>query len=77
MINYYLRPDQTQVKIDSDAKTITNIVNKSDQKIIGHFIGDAYYTRVSTDAVSLGWSTSNETDYNTAKISVLTYLNSI
>ena len=77
MINYYLRPDQTQVKIDNNAKTITNIVNKSDQKIIGHFIGETYYTRVSTDAVSLGWSTSNETNYNTAKTSVLNYLNNI
>ena len=33
MITYYLRPDGTQVKIDSDNQTVSNIVNKNDQKI--------------------------------------------
>ena len=74
MINYYLRPDGTQVKVDGDNQTISNVVNKEDQKIIGHFTGTDYYNRVSTDAVNLNWPLSNETDFNTAKTFVLDYL---
>jgi len=75
MINYYLRPDGTQVKIDSEVKTVTNVVNKDDQKIIGHFVGESYFNRISTDAVNLNWPESNETDFNTSKSIVLAYLN--
>jgi len=74
MITYYLRPDGTQVKIDSDNQTVSNIVNKNDQKIIGHFIGVDYYNRISTDAVNLNWPTSSVTDFDSAKIEVLNYL---
>ena len=74
MINYYLRPDQTQVKIDSDLKTVTNIVNKANQKIIGHFTEESYYIRIAADATT--WSESNEVAYNDAKTVVLTYLSS-
>lgn len=74
MINYYLRPDGTQVKVDGDNQTITNVVNKTDQKILGHFTSTDYYNRVSEDAINLNWPISNETDFNTAKVFVLDYL---
>lgn len=75
MITYRLRPDATQVRLDSDAKTITNVVNKGDQKILGHMINPNYYNMVSADAVN--WPESTEADYNAAKTEVLTYLSNI
>jgi len=75
MITYRLRPDSTQVKLDSELKTITNVVNKDDQKILGHMIGEEYYNRVATDAVN--WPESTEEDFNTSKTTVLTYLSNI
>lgn len=77
MINYYLRPDGTQVKVDSDNKTITNIVNKDNQKIIGHFTGTDYYNRVSTDAVNLNWPLSDQSAYEASRDIVLQYLSSL
>lgn len=75
MITYRLRPDATQVKLDSDIKAITNVVNKDDQKILGHMINEEYYDRVAADAVN--WPESTEADYNTSKTEVLTYLSNI
>lgn len=75
MITYRLRPDATQVKLDSELKTVTNVVNKVDQKILGHMINEEYYNRVAADAES--WPESTEVDYNTSKIEVLTYLSNI
>ena len=75
MITYSLRPDGTQVKLDSEVKTITNVVNKGDQKILGHMINPNYYNMVSADAVN--WPESNETDFNASKTEVLTYLSNI
>jgi hypothetical protein len=75
MITYRLRPDGTQVKLDSDAKTITNVVNKSDQKILGYMTNPNYYNMVSIDAEN--WPELSEADYNAAKTEVLTYLSNI
>jgi hypothetical protein len=75
MITYRLRPDGTQVKLDSEAKIIINVVNKDDQKIIGHMINPNYYNMVSADAVN--WPELAEADYNASKIEVLTYLSNI
>lgn len=75
MITYRLRPDATQVKLDSELKTVTNVVNKTDQKILGHMTNEEYYNRVAADAAS--WPESTEADYNTSKTEVLTYLSNI
>jgi hypothetical protein len=75
MITYRLRPDLVYVRLDSDTKTIINISNKDDQKILGHMMNEEYYNKVSTDAVN--WPELTETVFNASKTEVLTYLSNI
>jgi hypothetical protein len=69
MITYKLRPDTIPVRIDSDAKTVTNVVNKPDQKILGFMSNEDYYTRFAADAES--WPSITEEEFNTAKSAVI------
>jgi hypothetical protein len=69
MITYKQRPDSIPVRIDSDAKTVTNVVNKPDQKILGFMTNEDYYTRFATDAEA--WPSITEEEFNTAKSAVL------
>ena len=73
MITYRLRPDSVQVKLDSDTKTIINISNKDDQKILGRMANEEYYNRISTDAVN--WPELTEAAFNASKAEVLAILN--
>jgi hypothetical protein len=73
MITYRLRPDSTQVKLDSDTKTIINISNRDDQKMLGHMTNEEYYNRVAIDAVN--WPELTETAFNASKAEVLAVLN--
>jgi hypothetical protein len=75
MITYRLRPDGIPVKLDSEAKTVVNVVNKTDQKILGYMTSADYYTKVAADA--LNWPETTEEIYNTAKTEVLTSLNNL
>lgn len=69
MITYKQRPDSIPVRIDSDAKTVTNVVNKPDQKILGFMTNEDYYTRFATDAEA--WPSITEEEFNTAKSAVI------
>ncbi len=75
MITYRLRPDSVQVKLDSELKTIINILNRDDQKMLGYMANEEYYDRVATDAVN--WPELTEAVFNASKTEVLTYLNNI
>jgi hypothetical protein len=75
MIIYKLRPDSTPIRIDSDAKSITNVVNKPDQKILGFMTGEEYYLNYLVAAES--WPIITEEEFNTAKTEVLAALSNI
>jgi len=75
MITYKLRPDTIPVRIDSDAKTITNVVNKPNEKIFGFMSNEDYYTRFAADAEA--WPSITEEEFNTAKAAVLAALSVI
>ena len=69
MITYKQRPDSIPVRIDSDAKTVTNVVNKPDQKILGFMSNEDYYTKFAADAEA--WPSITEEEFNTAKSAVV------
>jgi hypothetical protein len=75
MITYKLRPDTIPVRIDSEAKTITNVVNKPDQKILGFMSNEDYYTKYVAGAES--WPLITEEEFNTAKAEVVAALSVI
>ena len=75
MITYKLRPDTVLVKIDHEAKAVTNVVNKVDQKIISFITTSEYFTRFVADAET--WPLITETEFNAAKEEVLSAVNII
>jgi hypothetical protein len=75
MITYKQRPDSIPVRIDSDAKTVTNVVNKPDQKILGFMSNEDYYTKFTADAEA--WPSITEEEFNTAKTEVLAIISVI
>lgn len=75
MILYKLRPDSIPVRIDTDAKTITNVVNKPTEKILGFMTNEEYYTRYVAGAES--WPLITEEEFLTAKAEVLASLSVI
>ena len=75
MITYKLRPDSIPVRIDTDAKTITNVVNKPDQKILGSMTNEEYYTNYVSGTES--WPSITEEEFNTAKAAVVAALSVI
>ena len=75
MIIYKQRPDTIPVRIDTIAKTVTNVVNKPSEKILGFMTNEDYYTRFSADAES--WPSITEEEFNTAKSAVLAALSVI
>lgn len=75
MIIYKLRPDSIPVRIDTDAKTITNVVNKPTEKILGFMTNEEYYTRYVAGAEE--WPLTTEEVFNTAKEEVLAALSVI
>jgi hypothetical protein len=75
MITYKLRPDTIPVRIDSDAKTITNVVNKPNEKILGFMTNPTYFTKFAADAEA--WPSITEEEFNTAKAAVLAALSVI
>jgi hypothetical protein len=75
MIIYKLRPDTIPVRIDTDAKTVTNVVNKPTEKILGFMTSEIYYTRFAADAEN--WPSITEEEFNTAKAEVVAILSAI
>lgn len=75
MIIYKLRPDTIPVRIDTEAKTITNVVNKPTEKILGFMTNEDYYTKFTADAES--WPIITEEEFNTAKTEVIALLSTI
>jgi len=75
MITYKLRPDNIPVRIDSEAKTITNVVNKPDQKILGYMSNEVYYTNFI--AIAEAWADTTEAEFNAAKAEVIAALSTI
>lgn len=75
MITYKLRPDTIPVRIDSEAKTITNVVNKPDQKILGYMSNEVYYANFIVNAAT--WPDITEAEFNAAKVEVLAALSTI
>jgi hypothetical protein len=75
MITYKLRPDTIPVRIDTDAKTITNVVNKPTEKILGFMTNEDYYTRFVASAEN--WPSITEEEFNTAKAEVVAILSAI
>lgn len=75
MITYKLRPDTIPVRIDSDAKTVTNVVNKPNEKILGFMTNPSYFTKFVTDAEA--WPSITEEEFNTAKAAVISALSVI
>lgn len=73
MISYYLRPQSVYVKIDTEKINVTNVINSSDQKLIGEFSGQDYVNQIIAD--SSKWATSDESSFNTQKAEVLSFLN--
>lgn len=75
MITYKLRPDSVPVRIDSETKTITNVVNKPDQKIIGYMTNEQYFAKLSEDSVN--WPSTTEEEFNEAKAAVQAVVSAI
>ena len=49
MINYYIRPDQAHVKVDTETKTVVNVLNIPIQKTISQISSEEYYTRMTPE----------------------------
>lgn len=75
MIIYKQRPDTIPVRIDTVAKTVTNVVNKPTEKILGFMTNEDYYTKFTADAEN--WPNITEEQFNTAKSEVLAALSVI
>ena len=75
MITYKQRPDSIPVRLDSEAKTVTNVVNKADQKILGYMTNEEYYTNFATTAEA--WPDITEEEFNAAKAELLATLSTI
>ena len=75
MIIYKQRPDTIPVRIDTVAKTVTNVVNKPNEKILGFMTNEDYYTRFASDAEN--WPSITEEEFTTAKLEVIAALSAI
>ena len=76
MIKYYLRNDGVYAKVDENNKTITNVMNLSDKKLLAHFTDPAYYKMIVETQIS-GWEVSDESAYETNKTQVVSGLSGI
>lgn len=51
MINYYLRPDNAHVKVDTETKTVVNVLNIPVQKAISQITNEIYYNNMLAEFV--------------------------
>ena len=75
MIIYKQRPDTIPVRIDTVAKTVTNVVNKPNEKILGFMTNEEYYTRFAADAEN--WPSITEEEFESAKAAVVEIISAI
>lgn len=73
MINYFIRPGNAYVKIDTDTEIVSLVLNISTQKTISVIANnpDYYNSMVSASA---SWSVSDQSTFDTNKTEVLTYI---
>ena len=64
MINYYVRPDGAHVKVDTETKVITNVLNIAVQKTISEISNPEYYDRMAPEFAN--WTASDEAAYTAA-----------
>lgn len=75
MINYYLRPGNALVRINTDTKEIVNILNLPIQKTISKLDNEQYYNTIVNEASS--WPTSDEQTFNSNYQEVLSILSNL
>lgn len=74
MINYYIRPGNVFVEIDTDTKVITLVANMATQKTISIISNNLdYYNTAVTSSAS--WTVTDQTTYDSNKTTVLQDLN--
>lgn len=70
MINYFIRPGDAYVKVDTETKTIDLVLNLTTQKTLSSLTGSVdYYNNIVS--ASANWATTDETTYNANKTAVL------
>jgi len=75
MINYFIRPGGVYVKIDTDIKVVSLVLNTDNQKTLSAIINNLdYYNNTVSESAS--WPTTDQTTYETNKTIVLQDLNS-
>lgn len=75
MKNYYIRPGQVYVRIDSDTKQITNLLMATTQKTISVLNNEDYYNTITNQAIT--WTIIDEYTFNQKYNEVFTYLNNL
>jgi len=75
MSNYFSRPGGAYIKIDPSTEIVDLVLDANTQKTFSSINDPSYYN--NTVSASTNWTVLSETDYNTAKTTVLTYLNSL
>ena len=75
MITYLKRPDSSQIKLNSDTKSITTIINNEKTKVITHM--DDFQNYDIFVATMSSFTVSDETSFNTTKTAVLTLLGNV
>ena len=73
MINYYLRNNETFIKVDNTSQEVTLVLNLSVQKTISKINNPSYYNNLM-EMVS-GWTLSNQVVFETNRSQVLAELN--
>jgi len=73
MKNYYKRPGEVYVSIDTDTKEIINVLNLPQQKTISKLNSQEYYDKIIIEASN--WETANEQSFTDVKTQVLALLN--
>lgn len=65
MINYYVRPDGAHVKVDTETKTVVNVLNIPTQKTISQIVNEEYYNNMLPQ-FSTTYTPTDETTYTAA-----------
>ena len=73
MINYYLRNNETFIKVDNTSQEVTLVLNLPVQKTISKINNPSYYNNLM-EMVS-GWTLSNQVVFETNRSQVLAELN--
>lgn len=75
MNNYYIRPGQVFVKINTSTKQIINVLNLPIQKTISVLNNEDYYNTIVNQIMT--WESTDEITFNNNYNEVYTYLNNL